>query len=247
MSIVDYLVPGSGMLDSFLHPERGYDAAGKAMQSGYDASKGYYDESKGFYKDAQGNLQPFRQQGLDQYGRLNDQANALNNPGQLENQWASGYEMSPYAQHAVDQATATGRNEASSMGLNGSSAALNNVQTNAGNIMQSDRQQYMNDLMQKYMASIGIGQNLYGTGAAAGSQMGTNAMNEAGLAMQQGGNAINNGVNMGQAAFGKQNAPGEMFGKMLGTAANAGINYTTGGVSGAMKNAVGNGINQGMR
>ena len=209
MGIFDFLAPGHNMLSSFLHPEKGYEKAGEQMQQ--------------YYKDAQGNLQPYNQQGLDQYGRLNEQANALNDPAALQAKWSQGYEMSPQAQQQLAQSKEQGLGAASSMGLMGSSAALGNIQQGAGNIMQNDRQQYMNDLMQKYMASIGVGQGIYGQGAQAASGMA--------------GNAMNMGGNMGQLAYGKQNAPGDMFGKIIGGATNAGINYMTGGASGAAKAA----------
>jgi hypothetical protein len=89
--------------------------------------------------------------------------------------------------------------------------------------MQNDRKQYLDDLMQKYMASIGIGQNLYGTGAAAAGQMGQNAM-------MQGQNSINNANNLAGLKYGSVNAPGQMIGNLLGGAAKLGINYATGGV-----------------
>lgn len=190
------------MIDSFVNPQRGYEQAAE--------------ESKKYYRDAQGNLKPYNQNGLSQFQRLMAQANALNNPAELENQWASGYTESPYAQQMTNKATEAGMNAASSMGLMGSSAALNNIQQSAGDIMQSDRQNYMNDLMQKFMASVGIGQNLYGVGANAAGAMSNNAMNQ--------------GQNMAQAAYGQANAPGELFGKLLGTGVNAGINYMTGGI-----------------
>ena len=181
------MLPFGGMIDSFMHPEKGYQAAGEQFQK--------------YYKDAQGNLQPYNQNGQNQIGRLNNQAEALNNPGQLQNQWSQGYETSPQAKQLMDQAQSNGLDAASSMGLMGSSGALNNIQKQSTNIMQGDRQNYMNDLMQKYMASIGIGTNMYGTGANAAGAMSTNAMKQ--------------GENMGAAAYGEQNAPGDTFGKGL--------------------------------
>jgi hypothetical protein len=110
-----------------------------------------------------------------------------------------------------------------SAGLLGSSAALNNVQTSASNIMQSDRQQYLDSLMQKYMASIGIGQNLYGVGATAGNQASSNALNQ--------------GQNQAGLTYGANAAPGAMFGKLAGAGADLGINWATGGASGLAKAA----------
>lgn len=189
-SLYDFGGAMNGM-SSFLHPERGYEAAGQQLQK--------------YYQDAQGNLQPYNQNGQDQYSRLMDQANQLNDPQALENKWASGYQESPYAQQMTDKATQSGMGAASSMGLMGSSPAISNIQQQAGNIMQSDRQQYMKDLMDKYMASVGIGTNMYNTGANAAGQMSNNSMS-----MGQG---------MAGAAYGQQNAPGENFGKAAGMVA----------------------------
>jgi hypothetical protein len=188
------------MFHSFLNPQEGYEAAGN--------------ESSKYYNQAQGYNQPYNQNGQDQFQRLMQQANMLGNPVDLQNQWAQSYQMSPQAQHLLGESKEAGLGAASSMGLMGSSAALNNIQNSAGNIVSNDRQNYMNDLMQKYMASIGIGQNLYGVGAGAGSQMSQNAMSQ--------------GDNQAAMAYGRKNAPGEMFGKMLGSAAGLGVNYLTG-------------------
>lgn len=203
------IIPGSSMFKSFMHPEKGYENAEEQAQK--------------YYRDAQGNLKPYADNGMNQYQRLMDQANQLNDPAALENKWASGYSESPYAQQMTEQAKNSGLDAASSMGLMGSSAAMGNIQNSAGQIMQGDRQNYMNDLMQKYMASIGIGQNLYGIGANAAGAMSTNAMNQ--------------GNNMAGLEYGRTNAPGDTFGKLLGLGVNAGVNYATGGMSGAAKAA----------
>lgn len=199
------MLPFGNQIDSFLHPEKGFEKAGEEMEK--------------YYQDAQGNLRPYNEQGLNQYQRLMEQANALNNPEALQNKWASGYNESPAAQALFNKSREAGLGAASQMGLMGSSAALNNIQQSGSDIMQNDRQNYMNDLMQKYLTSIGIGQNIYNTGASAANTMSQNAMNQ--------------GQNMGAAIFGKTNAPGEMFGNFLGKGINAGINYATGGMSSA--------------
>lgn len=194
-----------GMLDSFFSPGKAYKKAGKQLEKYYNQGQGY--------------LQPYNQQGQQQFQRLMDQAGALNDPAALQAKWASGYEMSPQAKQLQQKATTSGLDAASSMGLMGSSSALNNIQNSAGEIMQGDRQNYMNDLMQKYLASIGIGQNLYGTGANAAGAMSQNAMNQ--------------GQNMAAVKYGQQSAPGEMFGKLLGMGMNGIMNFQTGGSGGA--------------
>lgn len=187
------------MWDSFIHPEKAYQKASEASQK--------------YYVDAQGRLQPLVNQGQDQYGRLNGQADALGNPAQLENQWASSYNESPYAKSLGEQSNNSGLDAASSMGLLGSSPAISAIQSGNTNIMQKDRQNYMDDLMKKYMASIGIGENLYGVGAAASGQQSSNAMAEGGT---QAG-----------LAYGEQAAPGALFGNLL----NKAVNYSTGVVN----------------
>lgn len=204
----NYGIPGGGsignMFSSFMNPQQGYQDAANQMQQ--------------YYGQAQGYLQPYAQNGQTAGGNLFGQQAALGDPAALENQWASGYSESPYAQQMTNKATQAGMNAASSMGLMGSSPAINNVQQSAGDIMQSDRQSYMNDLMQKYMGSVGINQGMYNTGAGAAGEMGQNAMNQ--------------GKNMAGAAYGAANAPGQMFGNLLGMGVNAGVNYATGGMGG---------------
>jgi len=202
------LMAGGGIIGGignalFNDPSEGYRKAGQEMER--------------YYRDAQGNLKPYNQNGLSQFGRLTGQADALNDPAALQAKWAQSYEMSPQAQQQLAQAKESGLGAASSMGLMGSSAAVNNIQNSAGNIMQNDRQSYMNDLMQKYMASVGIGQNLYGVGANAAGQMSNNAMQQ--------------GQNMAQAKYGEENAPGEQWGKIFGQMTGAGINMGNTGIN----------------
>lgn len=206
--MLSMLMAGGGMIGGignalFNDPSKGYKAAG--------------DEMERYYRDAQGNLQPYNQNGQNQFGRLTDQANALNDPAALQAKWAQSYEMSPQARQQLAQAKESGLGAASSMGLMGSSSAVNNIQNSAGNIMQNDRQSYMNDLMQKYMASVGIGQNLYGVGANAAGQMSNNAMQQ--------------GQNMAQARYGEQNASGDQWGQLFGNLTNMGANAMSGNKS----------------
>ncbi len=174
-------IPGGSMIDSFLNPGKGYKDAAKELEKAWGEAKGYQ--------------QPYQQAGIDQLGRLNSAENSLLDPTKLLNEWMGGYSASPYAQKSIQNATSSGLDAASSMGLMGSSAALNNVQNSAGFIMDKDREQYLNDLMQKYMTGIGVGQNIYGTGAQMAGQMGNQVMDV--------------GQGMGQAAYGQQAAPGQ--------------------------------------
>jgi hypothetical protein len=205
----------ANMISSFFDPGEAWDRAGKAENEGYGNAVGYQ--------------KPFWQQGQDQYGRLNDAAGKLFDPAALQNEWAKNYETSPYAQQLLKQNQASGLDAASAMGLNGSSAALGNIQQGAGNIVAQDRQQYMDDLMKKYMAGIGLGENLYGVGAQAGANLGNQSMQH--------------GENQAQLQYGRYNAPGEFFGKLLA----GGLGQAAGGQGGQGSNwmNVANMFNQG--
>jgi hypothetical protein len=198
-SFQDWAVAGpwgeTGWGHSLLHPEEGYNKATNELNKGWDETKGYE--------------MPFWQNGVNQGAKLTGAEDKLLNPAGLENEWSSGYEMSPYAQQMQKQAKIAGLDAASSQGLLGSSTSLANIQQGASNIMQRDRQQYMKDLMEKYMAGIGIGQNQYNTGAQMGGQMGTQALGV--------------GEQRGAGVYGAANAPGEMFKIMLYMAMKAAL------------------------
>jgi hypothetical protein len=193
-----------GILDSFTNPGRPYEKAQDALKQGWQQGQQYQ--------------QPFWQGGVDQLPWLNNRRDQLGDPGKLQNEWAQGYQMSPYAQDLMQRSLASGRDEASSMGLQGSSAALGNAQQTAGAITSQDRQRYMDDMMQKYMASIGIGQNLYGIGAQTGANLGNQAMqfgrDNAGL------------------EYGKAGAAGQMWGNLIGAGAPL-VGAAVGGPAGA--------------
>lgn len=191
-------------VDSFLHPEEGYKDAAKKMEEAW--------------RQAQGFQEPYRQAGVDQLGRLNQAENSLLDPSALLAKWMGSYETSPYAKKSMENATASGLDAASSMGLMGSSPALKNIQTSSSDIMNADRQQYLNDMMQKYMAGIGIGQNMYGIGASTAGNMGNQA--------------IGVGQNLGQAAYGAKNAPGDMLANLLAMGAKMYMQSQTGGAAG---------------
>lgn len=165
-------------LSGVMHPGRAYDAAEQAQ-------KGYYDQAQGF-------RQPFIDKGTGAGNSLQDMLSKLMNPGALQDEWAKGYEKSGYAQQLQDQSQTSGLDAASAMGLGGSSAGLANIQKGAGDIVQKDRQNYMNDMMQKYMGAMGLGESMYGTGANMASQSAQGAQ-------QQGEWVGNNAFNKNQA------------------------------------------------
>jgi hypothetical protein len=188
-------------LSNFLHPGRPYSAA--------------EDQMRDYYNQAQGAYQPYIQQGQAAYGGLSSAMDALLNPEKLQAKWMESYETSPQAQQAMARAREQGLGAASAMGLMGSSAALKGIEGQAGQIASADRQQYLNDLMQKYMAGAGIGQNIYGTGASMTGQYGQNAMNMGNI--------------MGGLEAARQQAGSGLLGNLLGAGANLGLNYLTGG------------------
>lgn len=179
-------------LSSFLHPERSYEDAQKELEK--------------YFQQAQQYQQPYMQHGEEAYGGLSNAMNALLNPEELYSKWAGGYQESPAAKYAESAAQEHGLNAASSMGLMGSSPALQAIQAGTSQIGAEDRQNYLNDLMQKYLSGIGIGQNIYGIGSNAAGQLGQNAMNM--------------GQNSAQMKFNQTNAPGNLFGNLLGTGAS---------------------------
>jgi len=188
-------------LSSFLQPEKGY----KAGQNQLDK----------YFNQAQTSMQPFVQQGQQQYGNIKNSINALLDPQALQDKWSSGYQESQAAKDSQGMAQQQGLDAASSMGLMGSNTALNAVQAGTAQIGAQDRQTYLDNLMQKYLAGTGMAQNVYGQGATAAGQMAQNSMNM--------------GQNSAQMSYGQQNAPGQLFGNLLNTGANVAGSWLLGG------------------
>ncbi len=180
----------------------------------FDPGKGSrlaQDQWKKAWAEAKGFQQPYNQAGLDQIGKLTGAEDKLLDPAALQSEWAEGYEMSPYAQQMQKEAEASGMESAGSQGLLGSSASINNIQQGATNIMQKDRQQYMNDLMEKYKAGLGIGQDIFGKGAQTAANLG--------------GQAMQFGQGMGNLKAGEQESTRQMmmdFMKMIAGASTGG-------------------------
>ncbi|HXR81370.1 MAG TPA: hypothetical protein VN763_10650 [Saprospiraceae bacterium] len=167
-------------------PGKGYRAAGKEIKKGYEQGQGYLD--------------PYNQAGRGQINKLTGAQDRLMDPAALQNEWAKGYETSPYAKQLQEQAKSSGMDAASSQGLLGSSSAINAAQQGSSNIMNADRQNYMNDLMTKYMGGIGIGQNMFNQGAGTANQMSQNAnqfgQNMAGVKFGENNAMMNQLMNM---------------------------------------------------
>jgi hypothetical protein len=204
MSFWDYVDPG---------------APYKKAKEGLDP---YYQESKTY-------LNPYNQRGNEVAPEMMEWMKRLANPQDLENEWSQGYQKSPYAQQLLNENQSQGMDAASQMGLTGSSAALGNIQAGAGNIVNQDKQQYMNDLMQKYMQAVGIGQNVYNTGANAAGALA--------------GNATRMGENVAQLDFNKQAARNNMFSGLFGMG-GGGLFGGGGGMGGQGQGQSGGGMNQ---
>ncbi len=191
------LFPGLNMFDSFLHPERGYEKGQEQMDK--------------YYQQGQGYLQPYQQQGQEQYGNLQEAIQSLLNPSSLHDRWLQDYNQSDASKMSQARAMEQGNRAASSMGIMGSTPALQAMQAGSAEIGAQDQQRYIERMIQQYLQGAGLAQGVYGQGAQAGNMMGQNAMNM--------------GQNAAEMAYGKQNAPGQLFGNLLGTGANLAGGY----------------------
>lgn len=175
-------------LSKFLHPENAYKSAQEQLDK--------------YYQQGQGYLDPYNQNGQQAYGGLSEALRRLLNPQELQNEWAKGYQESDIAKQDEALANQHGLESASAMGLLGSSPALQAIQSGTSGIVARDRQHYLDDLLEKYKTGIGLGENIYGTGA--------NAANS------QSQNALHMGENSAQNQFNQNNAQGDLLGKLLG-------------------------------
>lgn len=189
-SLISPLVP-SKMFSSFMHPERGYEDAQEELKKSYAEGQAY--------------LQPYNKAGQEALGPLTGAMNNLLNPSSLMDQFMNQYRQSDASKFAQGRAKESGLNAASSMGLMGSTPALQALQYGQSEIGAQDEQRFIERMIQQYLSGAGIAQNIYGQGAQTAGQMGNNAMGFGGA------NA--------DMAFGKRNAPGKMFGDILGTVA----------------------------
>jgi hypothetical protein len=206
------------MIQSFLNPDQAFRGAQQEAQKGFEGAEQMFDKSYGF-------LDPYRKQGLDQYGPMMGAERKLLDPTKLLGEWSNSYEMSPFARRALDFNKERGLEAASSMGLMGSSGALGNIQQGASDIMQKDRREYLNDLMQKYMLGIGLGQDIYGKGAQAAGGM-TSA------ALEQAMNRMRQGTNMAHLKYGEEAAPGSLLERLIQMGANMYAGGKMGGMGG---------------
>ena len=185
------------MFKSFLNPQHGY-------QKGQDELDKYYNQSQNY-------LQPYQTQGQEAYGHLNTAMQDLLNPSSLMDRWMGDYQQSEQSKIAQARAMEQGNRAASSTGVLGSTPHLQALQAGSAAIGAEDEQRYIDRMIQQYLEGAGIAQNIYGTGANAGTNMANNATNM--------------GQNSAQMMYNQTNAPGQLFGNLLGTAANVGGAY----------------------
>lgn len=195
------LTPFGDQIKSFLHPERGYDAASEQLQK-------YFEDMQRRYNEAQGYVTPYANQGQEQYGTLMGGINSLMHPEDLMSRFVSSYQESPYTKQLLDQNRQRGLEGASSMGLMGSSAAMRNIQQGAGNIANQQREQYIQDLMNSYLKGLGLSGDIYKSGAGAAESL-------LGGALGMAGNEARMGEAQAGLAFGRQNAPGDLVNNLL--------------------------------
>lgn len=193
-------------LSSFMHPGKGYEKGQEQLDK-------YYQQGQDF-------LQPYNQNGQDQGFNLNEFIQNLMNPEALQNKWSQGYQESDAAKQAEGMATEHGLNAASSMGLMGSSPALQAIQGGTTKIGLDERQNYMDNLMQKYLAGAGLSQGLYNTGANSANSLSQNATNM--------------GQNSANMAYGQESAGGNMLSNILGRLFPVAGGFALGGKEGAL-------------
>lgn len=180
------------MIKSFLNPGKGYQKAQNQLTNYYNQGQNY--------------LQPYSQNAQSMYGNLSGAVENLLNPSQLLDQWMNDYEMSDMAKLAQNRAMDNGMSALSSMGLLGSTPGIQAIQAMGNEIAAQDEQRFIERMINQYMQGAQLAQGIYGTGANAGQQLSNNA------------NQM--GQNSAEMAYGRQNAPGQLFGSLLGTGSN---------------------------
>lgn len=160
-----------------------------------------------YYNQGRSALNPYAAAGNNILPQLMSSASALMNPEALEQQWASSYTESPEAKAAEAMATQHGLSSASSMGLIGSSPAVTAIQEGTSDIGLQDKQNYLHDLMQKYLAGVNAARGIYSGGERAAGAIGDLSQTM--------------GENSADLAYNASNGPGDLLAGLLGTAGGA--------------------------
>ncbi len=198
-------------LSSWMNPGRGYNAGQEQLDK-------YYDEAQGYQ-------QPYINNGQGAGNTLNEYIDSLKDPQALYDKWSKGYETSGAAKDAMGMAQQNGLDAASSMGLMGSSTGVQALQAGTSQIQNQDKQQYLKDLMDKYMGGAGLANNMYGVGAGAANNASNNSMTQ--------------GQNSAGMQFGKTNAGGSTFGNVAGALGGFAGGVMTPGLAGKFGKMIG--------
>lgn len=166
-------------------------------------------EMKGYVNQANDILNPYNQNGLSQYGTLQQAIARMQNPQQFMSDMLQGYTMSPMAQHQIAAGNDAAYNAAAASGMTGSTPYLMDVNEQSQQIANRDQQQYLNNAMGIYNQGLGMSQNLYNTGFGAAGQMSNNLSSLAQAVANMYGQ-------MGQAQLGQDQAETGGLAGMLG-------------------------------
>lgn len=118
-------------------------------------------------------LQPYINQGNQQYAGLNDQYSRLmNDPGGRINQIGASYHQSPGFQFALQQALQGAGHGAAAGGMAGSPQHEQQNMGLATNLANQDYNQYLQNALGQYDVGLSGSQGIYNTGARAGMSAG---------------------------------------------------------------------------
>lgn len=160
-----------------------------------------------YYNQGKSYLSPYATAGNTILPQLTGAASALLNPEQLETNWINSYQESPYAKQLSGITSQAGMDTASSMGLLGSNSALGAITQSTGDIVSKDRQNYLNDLMTKYLGGVNALRSVY-----SGGENAANALGNLSQTM---------GENSADLAYNAANGPGDLLAGLIGTAGGA--------------------------
>ena len=118
-------------------------------------------------------MQPYIQQGQEQYGNLNNQYNSLmNDPGGRVNQIGQSYHQSPGFQFALQQALQGAGHAAAAGGMAGSPQHEQQNMQLATQLGNQDYNNYLQNALGMYGQGLQGSQGLYNTGAQMGQGAG---------------------------------------------------------------------------
>ena len=182
-----------------------WDSIGGIVQGITGGSSKPYDKAMQEYQkwinQAQGTQQPYLDAGKGAIGNYQNWLQGQQDPSKFINNLMGGYQESPYAKYQQQQAMNAGTNFGSANGLSGSTPLLQQMQQNAGGIASQDQNQWLQNV-------LGINTQ-YGQGQNNLMQGGQNAANQLTNLYGQAGQ------NMGQAAYGRQDAKNNDFWSMF--------------------------------